>query len=193
MDAGIAAVLGAAVGAIGTGGAGVAAALIGRSQSRQQIQAESLRLLREPRKTVYVAYAEACRRQLEVLSSTRERLVIHLSTQAEDEAHASSLDTATSHVEEATSQEVVLEHLQAQVYIEGPRSVIDAATELGDALDQFLSAADQAVEAMQGGQRPEGLSEQLRELRSDTYRHYFGFLYEASDAVDLVNSFQQPE
>ncbi|MFI8940468.1 hypothetical protein [Streptomyces syringium] len=193
MDAGIAAVLGAAVGAIGTGGAGVAAALIGRSQSRQQIQAESLRLLREPRKAVYVTYAEACRRQLEVLSSVRECLATHLSTQAEDEAHASLLDTAASHVEEATSQEAALEHIQAQVYIEGPHAVIDAATELGDALDRFLSAADQAVEAVQDGQRPEGLAEQLRELRSDAYRHYFGFLYEASDAVDLVNSSQQPE
>ncbi|MGW6951126.1 integrase [Streptomyces xanthophaeus] len=42
MDAGMAAVLGATVGALGTGGAAVVAALLARSQVKIQVQADQL-------------------------------------------------------------------------------------------------------------------------------------------------------
>ncbi|MCX5332591.1 MULTISPECIES: hypothetical protein [unclassified Streptomyces] len=42
--------LGAAVGALGTGGAALATGLSGRGQARTQLRAEHVRLLREPRR-----------------------------------------------------------------------------------------------------------------------------------------------
>jgi hypothetical protein len=59
MDAGLAAVLGAAVGALGTGGAALLTGLLGRGQARTQLRAEHVRLLREPRRSAYVAFAQS--------------------------------------------------------------------------------------------------------------------------------------
>lgn len=70
MDAGLAAVLGAIVGAVGTGATGVATALLGRSAARHQTQIETLRTLRESRKAAYLTFAEVSERYLDLLSTT---------------------------------------------------------------------------------------------------------------------------
>ncbi|MFD5512166.1 hypothetical protein ACFWIB_30975 [Streptomyces sp. NPDC127051] len=70
MDAGLAAVLGAIVGALGTAVTGVAAALFTHSTARRQVKAEALRTLRESRRATYTSFAETSGRYLEMLATT---------------------------------------------------------------------------------------------------------------------------
>ncbi|GGP56291.1 hypothetical protein [Streptomyces sindenensis] len=70
MDAGLAAVLGATVGALGTAVTGAAAALLTRSTARHQVKAEAFRTLRESRRATYTSFAETSGRYLEMLSTT---------------------------------------------------------------------------------------------------------------------------
>jgi hypothetical protein len=91
------------------------------------------------------------------------------------------------------SQEAPWEHLQAQVYIGGPRSVIDAAIDFSSAITEYLQALGDAV-------RPsdQPLPEQLsvaRELGRTAYRLYLSFLYRASDAanVEVITSTTQED
>lgn len=57
MDSRLAAVLGATVGALGTGATCLAAALLART-ARHQVQVENMRALRESRRATYLAFAE---------------------------------------------------------------------------------------------------------------------------------------
>ncbi|MFD5899628.1 hypothetical protein [Streptomyces sp. NPDC060366] len=70
MDAGLAAVLGATVGAVGTAAAGATAALLSRSTARHQVRTETLRALRESRRATYVSYAKTIDHYLDKLSTT---------------------------------------------------------------------------------------------------------------------------
>ncbi|MDI3408376.1 hypothetical protein [Streptomyces cavernicola] len=70
MDAGLAAVLGATVGALGTATAGATAALLSRSATRHQVRTDALRALRESRRTTYVSYATTVDRYLDKLATT---------------------------------------------------------------------------------------------------------------------------
>ncbi|MER6237703.1 hypothetical protein ABT185_16815 [Streptomyces clavifer] len=70
MDAGLAAVLGATVGALGTAATGTAAALLSRSAARHQAKTESLRALRESRRATYVSYAKTIDHYLDKLATT---------------------------------------------------------------------------------------------------------------------------
>ncbi|MGW1108014.1 hypothetical protein [Streptomyces sp. NPDC002540] len=70
MDAGLAAVLGATVGALGTAATGATAALLSRSTVRHQARTETLRALREARRTTYTNYAETAGRYKDLLATT---------------------------------------------------------------------------------------------------------------------------
>jgi hypothetical protein len=70
MDAGLAAVLGATVGALGTAVAGATAALLSRSAARHQVRTETLRALRESRRGTYASYAKTVDQYLDKLSDT---------------------------------------------------------------------------------------------------------------------------
>ncbi|MEW1699426.1 MULTISPECIES: hypothetical protein [unclassified Streptomyces] len=70
MDAGLAAVLGAAVGALGTAVTGATAALLSRSAARHQVRAETLRVLREARRSTYADYAKTIDHYLDKLDTT---------------------------------------------------------------------------------------------------------------------------
>lgn len=70
MDAGLAAVLGATVGALGTAAAGATAALLSRSTARHQVRTETLRALRESRRATYASYAQTIDHYLDKLSTT---------------------------------------------------------------------------------------------------------------------------
>ncbi|MEU5610502.1 hypothetical protein AB0H03_17505 [Streptomyces sparsogenes] len=70
MDAGLAAVLGAAVGALGTAVTGATAALLSRSTARHQVRTETLRALRESRRATYASYAKTIDHYLDKLSTT---------------------------------------------------------------------------------------------------------------------------
>ncbi|MFF9077754.1 hypothetical protein ACF1FX_36465 [Streptomyces sp. NPDC014646] len=70
MDAGLAAVLGATVGALGTAATGATAAPLSRSTARHQTRTETLRALREARRTTYTNYAETAGRYKGMLATT---------------------------------------------------------------------------------------------------------------------------
>lgn len=178
MDAGLAALLGAVVGAIGTGGAGVTAALLARSQARMQVLAEHARLIREPRKNAYIAYITACLAEHDRLSEARRDLVVgsEISSGAEER-----FEEAEQLFRESTEAQAELEHLEAQVYVEGPKTVIDAAVELGGKLTDFRHAVLDALHAERPV--PSDLIEAAAEKRSEAYGAYIDFLYAASDVM----------
>ncbi|MFH8343013.1 hypothetical protein [Streptomyces sp. AM6-12] len=70
MDAGLAAVLGATVGALGTAVTGATAAFLSRSTARHQVRTETLRALREARRATYTNYAKTIDHYLDKLDTT---------------------------------------------------------------------------------------------------------------------------
>ncbi|MEU8032616.1 hypothetical protein AB0C13_28935 [Streptomyces sp. NPDC049099] len=177
MDAGLAAVLGAAVGAAGTGGAGVIAALLARSQARSQILAEHVRLIREPRKATYVAFIEACRDEHDRLGKACQLLDLHLNS-PNSAASEERYERARTLYEASDEARRALKHLEAQVYIEGPPSVISAAVDLGASLTDFKH---QVLDVMDPD--ASGTVEAMEAARATAYGKYVGFLYQASQAV----------
>jgi hypothetical protein len=122
MDAGLAAVLGATVGAIGTGGASIAAGFFTRSQVRMQIRAETARMVREPRKTAYVAYAEAF---LKVMAGLDDSLIsVQIASEEEQAESRTELgQEAEEEYEGAIELFPNLDHALALVSVEGPPRV----------------------------------------------------------------------
>ncbi|MFJ2241159.1 hypothetical protein [Streptomyces sp. NPDC087859] len=92
MDAGLAALLSAAVGALGTGGAALATGLLGRGQARTQLGAEHVRLLREPQRAAYVAFAQ-CFQEVHTLHSEAAKSASEM-TQAEEPDRSRLLNAA---------------------------------------------------------------------------------------------------
>ncbi|WNI27300.1 hypothetical protein [Streptomyces sp. ITFR-16] len=70
MDAGLAAVLGATVGALGTAMTGATAAFLSRSTARHQVRTDTLRTLRDARRATYAGYAKAIDHYLDKLGTT---------------------------------------------------------------------------------------------------------------------------
>ncbi|GAA4991787.1 hypothetical protein [Streptomyces hyderabadensis] len=177
MDAGLAAVLGAAVGAVGTGGAGVIAALLARSQARSQILAEHVRLIREPRKATYVAFVEACREEHDRLDNACQLLDLHLNSPIVA-VREERYEGARNLYDASTEARRALKHLEAQVYIEGPPSVISAAVDLSASLTDFRH---EVLDVM--APDASGTIEAMEAARTASYEKYLDFLYRASEAV----------
>ncbi|MBJ6639885.1 hypothetical protein H4K36_22155 [Streptomyces sp. DHE7-1] len=193
MDAGLAAVLGAAVGAIGTGGAGVVAALLARSQSRTQLQAEHLRLIREPRKATYVAYAEAVQQEHDRLLEILSRTTV-VARQGRSEALESFMAVAEQLYQDSDQQAGARKHLQAQVYIEGPSTVIGSAVDLASSQHDFKEAALACLQQLRRGSCPPELVDAMHEKRDVAYGKYLNYLYAASAVMqaDGLNDVLRP-
>lgn len=133
MDAGLAALLGAAVGTLGTGGAAVVTGLLGRSQARMQLQAEHARLLREPRRSAYVAFA-LCYQEVNALHMKAVKLA-SAAVDSVDPDRIRLLDDADDAYAQAGERlHGDLQRLQSGVTVEGPPVVTAAAFEAEDAL-----------------------------------------------------------
>ncbi|MFH8657250.1 hypothetical protein [Streptomyces afghaniensis] len=187
MDAGLAAVLGATVGAAGTGGAGVIAAFLARSQARSQMRAEHVRLTREPRKAAYVAFIEACQKEHDRLTEAGSYLTLYR-TSPIVEARAERRRKATDLYDASTEARPALKHLEAQVYIEGPRSVISAAVDLSGSLTDFRH---EVLDLMDPDSN--GTVEAMEAARTGSYEKYLDFLYQASEAVGADGLQKVPE
>ncbi|MFE6808004.1 hypothetical protein ACFVEN_41125 [Streptomyces sp. NPDC057681] len=83
--------------------------------------------------------------------------------------------------DESSAQRDALEHLQAQVYIEGPRRMISAAVDLGGKMTNFRHSVLDVIDpdASEGGD----LQAAMDEASGTAYDAYLEFLYAASDAV----------
>ncbi|MDN3026433.1 hypothetical protein [Streptomyces sp. S.PB5] len=145
MDAGLAALLGAAVGALGTGGAAAVTGLLGRGQARTQLRAEHVRLLREPRRSAYVAFAQ-CFQEVHALHSEAARSAASAAvtgTEAEAGTAAGTAgpdrDRLLTLAEEAYARAGERLHGELQsrksaVTVEGPPALTAAAFEAEGAL-----------------------------------------------------------
>ncbi|MGW6267849.1 hypothetical protein [Streptomyces sp. NPDC055060] len=151
MDAGLAAILGAAVGALGTGGAAVFTswwtATAQERQSRHQIRFEHLRDRREPRSRAYaevVAQVQKMGRQLDVVHD-RER------------PDGRGFD--------GFPQELTrLADLCARVAVEGPAPISDHAQRLlVQARDAFGAASDLLTVAQAAAAREAGEADAVHE------------------------------
>ncbi|MFF9806520.1 hypothetical protein ACF1G5_15530 [Streptomyces coeruleorubidus] len=185
MDAGLAAVLGAAVGAVGTGGAGIVAALLTRSQARSQLKAEYARFIREPRKAAYAAYVEAAVRDHSKLSEA----AVLLKLAAEQDAGTRTSDRITrarAAYEVVDSNTADFEHLYAQVAVEGPEPIIGAAVLLSGALTEYAGQVLACLHSLaRDGNCSSEAIELLDERHSESYDAYLGFLRRASEVLGV--------
>ncbi|MFJ2023369.1 hypothetical protein ACIODW_06060 [Streptomyces sp. NPDC087897] len=180
MDAGIAAVLGAVVGALGTGGAGVIAALLAKSQVRMQIQAEHARMIREPRKQAYASYAESAKKDYERLSEAR----LSLELAAQYESRREELLTKIGGLidESYEHANTVLETWEAQVYIEGPHAVVQATVRLGNCFVDLRSVLLENHGKIEDGEEAD--LDVVREKHAAVHMAYLDYLYRASAALN---------
>jgi hypothetical protein len=180
MDAGIAAVLGAAVGALGTGGAGIVAALLAKSQVRMQIQAEHARMIREPRKQAYASYAEAAKKDYERLTEARLALQIAARLESHREDSLTRVGALVDESFEHTNTE--LETWEAQVYMEGPRAVVQATVSLDNGLVDLRAAILETHDKVKAGEDVD-LST-VQEKQAIAHRAYLRYLHQASEALN---------
>lgn len=148
MDAGLAAVLGATVGALGTAATGATAALLSRSTARHQARTEALRALREARRATYTNFAETAGRYVDMLSTTLHPLgrIDRFPERREAEiadAHKYWKKALRFRQTEFDQQRILL-HLDAT------RPVADAATELRKRAVLLSRATARAIEAHKG-------------------------------------------
>ncbi|MET8747828.1 hypothetical protein [Streptomyces sp. NPDC004728] len=148
MDAGLAAVLGATVGALGTAATGATAALLSRSTARHQARSETLRVLRESRRAAYTSFAEMSGRYKDMLATTLIPLgrVDRFPEQREEwieDAHKRWKKALRFRQMEFDRQRILL-HLDAT------RPVADAATELRKRFVLLSRATCRAIEAHKG-------------------------------------------
>ncbi|MFG2491123.1 hypothetical protein ACGFSD_08695 [Streptomyces caniferus] len=121
VDSGIAAIVGATVGALGTGGAVAVTGLWGawaardqlaaqEAQLRRQLRVEHVRERREPRRTVYADFLTQARAVERALGRYRE-------------SHTTDMDAFHREIDQ-------LDHLGVQVLLEGPPPVAAPSQEL---------------------------------------------------------------
>ena len=188
MDAGLAAVLGALVGAVGASSAAAITALLSRSQIRMQIEAESKRVLMEPRRNAYTAYAEGHKKVYGHISKAAVQVCISVNKQGD--AYQECLQRAEESLRAAADEEDRLDHRQAVVYIEGPKFVTDACIAAGKALTLYRAEVFYEVDAMPNRTpSPENI-QKIEKAGDEAFDLYLKYLYAASDALgsDLLGS-----
>ncbi|MGW9595074.1 hypothetical protein ACWHLZ_32845 [Streptomyces chartreusis] len=182
MDSGLAAVLGATVGALGTGGAAAIAAFLGRSQTRMQLQVDLQKSLREPRRAAYVAYAEGFRHSFELYQDAKRKLELAIefpNTRTED------LENSRHLFQQAFDKQKELEHQESVIYVEGPSEVTSAVVKAGANLGKYRSALLQALHSVDEMPDEEVLSrcEALEPKVTAAHKSYLKFLYASSEAL----------
>lgn len=192
MDAGLAAVLGAAVGAVGTGGAGIVAALLTRSQTRSQLSAEYARFIREPRKTAYTAYVEAVLRDHDTLSDAVTLLA--LAAENEGPGKADRITSARTAYEAVGRNYADLEHRYAQVAVEGPRTITSMAVKLSGALNELKNQVLTCLHALEEqGSCSSDAIKLMEKRRGESYNVYLRFLRTASEVLGADGIRKVPE
>ncbi|QHC22814.1 hypothetical protein [Streptomyces sp. GS7] len=133
MDAGLAAVLGAGVGALGTGGGAIVTGILGRAQARMQLRAEHVRVLREPRRAAYVAFAECFQRILTRHATASRFAAAAAETEGpQREEHLREAEGAYRQAGDRFHGD--MQRLQSAVTVEGPPDVTQAVLRAGEEL-----------------------------------------------------------
>jgi hypothetical protein len=148
MDAGLAAVLGAAVGALGTAVAGATAALLNRSTARHQVKTETLRALREARRATYASFAETADCYVTMLSTTLIPLERVDRFPAQREAW---IDNAHKHWKKALRfRQNEFQRGRVVVRLDATPAVADAVMELSKRVVLLSRATGRAIAAHKG-------------------------------------------
>ncbi|MFJ7293595.1 hypothetical protein [Streptomyces collinus] len=181
MDAGLAAVLGAAVGALGTGGAAITAAVITKSQARLQLRAEYARSLREPRKVAYVALAEVAIKFRSHLTTACAAVRVGADNEPGLATPTVEARAAYDHLSELAA---TVDHLRAAVDVEGPVDVRLAAAVLARDMAAVRNHLIDQVHALEAGARPTNeAATKAQELQEAVHTSYLKFLNVAYDAL----------
>ncbi|MER5549456.1 hypothetical protein ABT072_45430 [Streptomyces sp. NPDC002589] len=190
MDAGFAAVLGAAVGALGTGSAAIGAAVLARSQARAQLAAEHARIIREPRKAAYAAFAEKVLADHNRLTTAMNYLVINFRP-ARAAVREAALTSARQCYESHVADSELLGHRYAQVVVEGPLRVTSTAAASSAALAAFQGEIYQCLTELEdAGHSGDDREASMEERRTESHQAYLEFIHAASRAIaaDGVNT-----
>ncbi|MEU9329495.1 hypothetical protein AB0D91_37840 [Streptomyces canus] len=182
MDAGLAAVLGAAVGAVGTGGAAIATALLNRSQARLQLRAEHVRLLRQTRQTIYARFTEALQTAHESLFAVERKLRLYRADEPDAEAKRAEIERAFDIAQEQTE---VLSTPAALVAIEAPFELSDRSDKAAHALSDYRNHLMVAVAKIGTGEEfASDDAEEARNRREGTIRANIRFRLTASEVLN---------
>ncbi|TPQ18594.1 hypothetical protein [Streptomyces sporangiiformans] len=192
MDAGLAAVLGATVGAVGTGGAGIVAALLARSQGRSQLSAEYARFIREQRKAAYTAYTAAVLKEHERLNDASTHL--EMAAHAEGDDRAEAVGAARTEYRAVQDEWGDLERRYAEVAVEGPPAITRSAVQISGAFNDYENRVLACLQAFEGGRSPapDDLA-QLGEVHRASYDAYHAFLKQASEVIGADGIRRLPE
>ncbi|RII16952.1 hypothetical protein DSC45_14410 [Streptomyces sp. YIM 130001] len=178
MDAGLSAVLGATVGAVGTGGAAAITALLSRSQVRFQVDAEHERVLRDSRRIAYAALVEALTRAMQ---ATRQcDFSVRAYHAAGETRRQESQEQITAEQEEANRLHRALEPHQALVIIEGPTEIALAATEAQRSLTQYALSVTQYLYALNLGEPADTHQAEVNQHRDAAMHRQKEFEFAAS-------------
>ncbi|MEU9196709.1 hypothetical protein [Streptomyces hundungensis] len=192
MDAGLAAVLGATVGAVGTGGAGIVAALLARAQGRSQLSAEYARFIRDQRKAAYAAYTEATLKERERLNTASTHL--QMAAHAEGDDRAQEIEAARREYRAVQEEWGVVERRYAEVAVAGPPAITLAAVQVSGALNAYENGVLECLQTLAGGQScPPGDLARLGEMHRASYDAYLAFLSRASEVLGADGIRRLPE
>ncbi|MEU1045821.1 hypothetical protein ABZ400_11765 [Streptomyces sp. NPDC005897] len=158
------------------------AALLTRSQHRTQIRAEHLRLIREPRRSSYVAYAAAARTEYDRLTDAADHVETALAASSPADAQQAR-EQARLILNESTASYRELRHLQAQVHVEGPMAIISKSITLLSALTEFEGAIIGTVQAQLEGLPTDAPATLMTERKRAAHKAYLQFLYGATEAL----------
>ncbi|MBF6046369.1 hypothetical protein GO001_14230 [Streptomyces sp. NRRL B-1677] len=193
MDAGLAAVLGATVGAIGTGGAGITAALLARHQARAQLRAEHARIIREPRRAAYASYAESAIKNHNQLLKALTNLNA-ASQRDPSEARSECIATARQCYETVKTSGDEREQRHGQVTVEGPLAVTEAAVSCESDFIDFKIQVMECLHQLEHGESCDHNSITSTVEKCDkAYTSYLTYLHAASRAINADGITRLPE
>ncbi|MFF5001532.1 hypothetical protein ACFY3G_01780 [Streptomyces phaeochromogenes] len=150
MDAGLAALLGAAVGTLGTSGAALVTGFLGRGQARMQLRAEHARLLREPRRSAYVAFSQ-CFQEVHALHAEAAKSASAAAEAGEPDRGRLLRDANSAYVRAGERLYGELQQRQSAVVVEGPPAVTAAAFEAENALLASRTEVYRWIRHLEGG------------------------------------------
>ncbi|MEU7581247.1 hypothetical protein AB0B50_27005 [Streptomyces sp. NPDC041068] len=198
MDAGLAAVLGAAVGAIGASATALISGALGRSQTRLQLRAEGDRIVDEHRRSSYRDLFECTETTRAHLGEARSSLSQMFDDEApvpgDQMAVADVLqERAVAAVSAAEEKLAGIPRVHAAVAIQGPEATQAAATALVEALRQELEHTKRWTVAVQDGWSDwDEYEKRAFEAHHSATAHSLAFACEASAALQRDGSRPEP-
>lgn len=140
--------LGATVGALGTGATGIAAALLSRSTARHQVRTESLQALRALRRTTYASFAETSDRYLDMLSTTL--IPLERVQRFPDQREVWIEDAHKRWKKALRYRQNEVQRVRVLLYLDATRPVTDAALEMAKKFVLLSRATGRAIAALKG-------------------------------------------